>query len=103
MRTPTRNLTLLLGLLLAALPAHAQSPNTSAIAVVVLDQQGGVVPAAGVTVTNTATGATRTASTGDDGAAAFAALPLTGSYVVTIDKPGFAGEERRDIGLRAGE
>lgn len=103
MRTPTRNLILLLGLLLAALPAHAQSPNTSAIAVVVLDQQGGVVPAAGVTVTNTATGATRTASTGDDGAAAFAALPLTGSYVVTIDKPGFAGEERRDIGLRAGE
>ena len=42
-----------------AVPALAQSPNTAAILVVVVDQTGAVVDDANVAVMNSATGATR--------------------------------------------
>ena len=64
--------------LIAALPA--QSPNTASILVVVEDQNGGLVNDAKVSVTNSATGATREATSGSDGSATFAALSLTGTY-----------------------
>ena len=63
----------------AATPALAQSPNTSALVVVVVDQSGAVVNDAKVTVANSATGATREAVSGAEGSATISALPLTGT------------------------
>jgi outer membrane receptor protein involved in Fe transport len=90
-------------LLLLALPLVAQSPNTATMVVVVVDQTGAVVPGAHVSVVNSATGATREASSGNDGRATIAALPLTGSYTIRVSKSGFGNEERNDITLRSGE
>jgi Carboxypeptidase regulatory-like domain/TonB dependent receptor-like, beta-barrel len=94
-----------LALLLIALPAPAgaQSPNTAAVVVVVVDQTGGVVNDAQVSVVNDATGASRTAESGTDGTTTIGALSLTGSYTVRVTKPGFIAEEVGGLTLRAGE
>ncbi|MFL6209770.1 MAG: TonB-dependent receptor domain-containing protein [Pyrinomonadaceae bacterium] len=81
----------------------AQSPNTASMIVVVVDQNGAVVPGAQVSVVNNATGAARAAVSGDDGSATIPALSLTGAYTVTVAKQGFANEERKEITLRSGE
>jgi outer membrane receptor protein involved in Fe transport len=83
--------------------AHAQSPNTSTILVLVTDPSGAVVSDAKVVVTNTQTAAVREALSGSDGSATFPALSLTGTYTVTVSKQGFGTEERPDVTLRAGE
>jgi len=87
----------------AAAPALAQSPNTSALVVVVTDETGALVPGAAVTVTSTATGAVREATSGADGSATLAAMPLTGLYNVTVRKQGFADGTAEGVALRAGE
>jgi hypothetical protein len=90
-------------LLLFAAGVAAQSPNTATLVVVVVDQSGAVVPDAAVSVTNAATGATRTSAAGSDGSATLPALPLTGTYTVRVAKEGFGSEERSHIELRSGE
>jgi hypothetical protein len=87
----------------SAIPALAQSPNTATLVVVVVDQSGGVVSDAAVTVANSATGTTREAISGDDGSASIAALSLTGTYTVSVSRIGFTAEDVRDLTLRAGE
>ena len=86
-----------------AAPAFAQSPNNSTIVVLVTDPSGAMVRDAEVLVTNNQTGAVRHLTSGADGSATFAALPLTGTYRVVVSKPGFGDEERNDVTLRAGE
>ena len=83
--------------------ALAQSPNTSSMIVVVVDQTGAVVKDARISVVNTATGAVREAVSGSDGNAAISALPLTGTYKVSVSREGFGNEELKNITLRAGE
>src|SRR5258706_8996554 len=92
-------------LLLIALSAFvaAQSPNTATMIVVVVDQKGGVVKDAKVSVVNNATGAVREAVSGSDGSAIIPALSLTGTYTVGVFKTGFGNEELKDIALRSGE
>ena len=96
---------ILLATLLSALaaPALAQSPNTAAIVIVVVDQTGGVVGGANVEVVNSATGATREVVSGSEGAATVSALPLTGTYIVRVTKSGFTAEDVTGLTLRAGE
>ena len=86
-----------------ALPANAQSPNTAGIVVAVVDQTGAIVKDAAVTVVNTATGASRAAASDDKGLATLNALPLTGSYTITVTKSGFTAEDVTDLVLRAQE
>jgi len=93
----------LLLLVVLAIPLFAQSPNTATIVVVVNDQAGALVSDAQVGVVNTATGATRVVNTAADGIATIPALPLTGTYTLTISKEGFATDARKDIALRSGE
>ena len=83
--------------------AHAQSPNTSAIVVIVSDQSGAVVADAKVSVINTLTGDVREAPSGSEGSSTFPAPSLTGIYKVTVSKQGFGDEERNDVTLRGGE
>jgi outer membrane receptor protein involved in Fe transport len=89
--------------LLGAVSALAQSPNTSSLVVVVLDQTGAVVPGAAVSVSDTATGWRREATSGADGVAAIASLPLGGNYRVTVTHAGFSDGVVSGIALRAGE
>jgi hypothetical protein len=86
-----------------ALPTPAQSPNTASMIVVVFDQAGAVVKDAKVSVVNNATGAVREVVSGSDGSATITALPLTGTYTVSVSREGFGNEELKDITLRAGE
>ena len=58
----------------ASSPAHAQTPNTSTVAVLVTDQSGAVIRDANVSVTNTQTGDVHEAMSGADGRATFPAL-----------------------------
>jgi hypothetical protein len=81
----------------------AQTPNTAGIVVAVVDQTGGVVRDAAVTIVNNATGAARAAASNDEGLATIAALPLTGTYTVNVTKPGFTANDVADLTLRAGE
>ncbi|MEO7270389.1 MAG: TonB-dependent receptor [Vicinamibacterales bacterium] len=87
----------------AAVPALAQSPNTSAVVVVVVDQSGAVVTDAKVAVVNSATGATREAVSGAEGSATVSALSLTGTYTVSVAKAGFTADDVTGLTLRAGE
>jgi len=87
----------------AASPVAAQSPNNSALLVIVTDQSGAVVPGAAVAVINTMTGAVRDTTSGEAGSANVAALPLTGTYRITVTKAGFADETLDGIALRANE
>jgi len=81
----------------------AQSPNTSSVVVVVVDQTGAVVNDAKVMVINQATGAVREATSRADGSATLSALSLTGTYSINVTKTGFTAEDVNDIALRAGE
>jgi outer membrane receptor protein involved in Fe transport len=88
--------------LLAAL-LFSQSPNTADLVVVVLDQSGGVVPGAHVSIVNSDVSVSRDATTSDDGSVTIAALPIVGTYAVTVTKEGFQLETLRPVILRAGE
>jgi hypothetical protein len=86
-----------------AVPALAQSPNTAAIVVIVIDQTGAVIPAAQVSIANASTGATRETASGADGSVTIAALSIAGTYKVTVSKDGFTTQEVPNVALRAGE
>src|SRR5262245_46190724 len=75
------------------LPVMAQSPNTGSIVIVVVDQTGAVVQDADVIVMNSATGASRQSTSNEEGSATTPTLPLTGSYKVSVTKPGFKAED----------
>jgi hypothetical protein len=89
--------TLLLSLL------FLQSPNNSALVVVVTDQSGARVPGAQVAIVNGDIALSRDATTGDDGSVTAPALPLTGAYSVTVSKSGFETQTAQNVALRAGE
>lgn len=91
-------------LCLAPLPSFAQTVNTGTVVVLVTDQTGGVLPGATVTLTNADTGAKRDGITGSDGSATFAALPVTGTWVLGITLQGFVAQpDAQDLRLSAGE
>ena len=90
-------------LLFASSAVFAQSPNTAALTVTVVDPNGAVVKGAKVRVTNAATAAVRDSVSDNDGNATFTALPLTGTYTVAVSQQGFKDESVKDIALRAGE
>ncbi|MBZ5601424.1 MAG: TonB-dependent receptor [Acidobacteriia bacterium] len=79
--------TTLIGLCLCA-GVWAQAVSTSQISGVVQDSTGLVVPGATVTVTQTATGLTRTTTSGGDGSYVLPNLPV-GPYRLQVTKEGF--------------
>jgi hypothetical protein len=81
----------------------AQSPNTAAMVITVVDQTGAVVKGAKVSVVNTATGAARESVSGDEGSATIGALSLTGEYKVSVTMTGFTADDVTGLKLRAGE
>ena len=87
-------------LLLVPKPSSAQIMGT--ILGTVKDASGGVVPQAKVTLVNTDTNDTRTATTGDDGAFRFPAL-VTGHYSVRVEKEGFKTETQTGLTLEVAQ
>jgi len=77
----------LLLLMVASAVTEAQDA-TGRIFGTIYDQQGAVIPAARVTITNTATKDARTVTTNKEGYFQGLALPI-GSYKVTAEHPGF--------------
>jgi hypothetical protein len=91
----------LLASLLTSVPVFAQAPIGTILGVV-KDSTGGTVSAATVTVTNADTALTRTATTGDDGAYRFPALPV-GNYQIQVTKDGFQTAQRKGITLEVAQ
>ncbi|HZF11619.1 MAG TPA: TonB-dependent receptor [Thermoanaerobaculia bacterium] len=89
--------------LLPAPAAWAQTPGTGAIRGRIASESGTPVPAAEVTVTNEATGFSRTTASDAKGIYALPELPLTGTYRIRIAHEGFAPQERAALVLRAGQ
>jgi hypothetical protein len=73
---------------ITGLSARAQSVSGS-LSGTVVDAQGAVVPAANVSVRNTATGSLRQVTTSNAGTYAVPALPAA-DYQLTVEAPGFA-------------
>ena len=90
--------------LLLLLPASAWSQNpTFNIEGVVTDAQQAALPGVAVTVTNTATGLTRTVTTGENGRYVVRALPPEGQYRVQLEIAGFASQVRQNLVFNAGQ
>ncbi|HYE89125.1 MAG TPA: TonB-dependent receptor, partial [Vicinamibacterales bacterium] len=91
-----------LALLLLPLNAWSQNPTFS-VEGVVTDAQQAVLPGVAVTITNVATGLTRTVTTGDNGRYVVRALPPEGRYRVQVEIAGFATQVRQDLTFNAGQ
>ena len=76
------------GMMAAIEPARAQV-TTADVVGRVTDTSGGALPGASVTITNPATGDTRTQVTTDTGDYVFTLLPI-GRYTLKVELPGFA-------------
>jgi hypothetical protein len=85
-------------LLLLHVPKPSSAQSIGTILGTVRDSSGGVVPQARVTIVNTDTNDTRTATTGGDGSFRFPAL-VTGHYSLRIEKEGFKTESRTGLTL----
>ena len=82
----------ILALLAAAslgLASTLRADVTGTILGTVVDQSGAAVPDATVTLRNSSTGLTRTATTTTDGSYEFLAVPVGENYVVEVDAKGF--------------
>lgn len=96
----------LLFVCLPAVPSQAQNARDGRVQVTVVDQTGGVVPGATVTLvgleTPTQAQTAPTATTGDNGIAVFERVVL-GRYSVRAEFPGFDLGLLRDVRIRAGD
>ncbi len=90
---------IILALLVSSLPCLLAQTGTSSISGTVSDPAGSSVPAALVTLTNSATAATLRQSTTTAGLFAFPAIPA-GSYSLTIEKPAFKTLKRDHLTLQ---
>lgn len=83
-------------MLLCGIVVWAQ--DTTTLSGTVTDPQTKVIPGASVTITNTATGASRSTKTGDDGAYIFGQTP-PGTYNVRVEAKGFKATVRESVQL----
>jgi Carboxypeptidase regulatory-like domain len=98
MRSVFRFAALLNFLLSLTILSFAQSATTS-LRGTISDQKGAVVPSANVTLSNQATGFSRTARTDDQGTYQFLEVPPA-TYVMTVSAAGFATVKRENLVLQ---
>jgi carboxypeptidase family protein/TonB-dependent receptor-like protein len=103
MRSFFRAVVATLALVLTFVTLDAAAGQTSAgVAGIVRDSSGGVLPGVTLTVTNTATGLTRTTVTGAEGSYAVPGLP-PGPYSIRAELPGFKPHVRDRVDLTVAE
>ena len=83
-------------------PSYCQSATTGALAGAVTDPGGAALPHVTVTLTNSATMATQTASTGGDGGYTFSLLS-PGAYAVQFAASGFKTALMSSVAVNVGE
>ena len=88
-------------LVFASVVAHAQV-TTADLVGTIKDTSGGVMPGVRVTVTNEATGVTRTTTTGEGGTYIFTSLQ-PGRYRLSAEIPGFRNVERTGVQLQVNQ
>ncbi len=94
---------ILLVVLMAALPGNAQVDYaTATLKGTVFDPQGVIVAGASVTVTNPATGISKTLKTTPEGTYQVLALN-PGSYQIQVEAPGFQKAIAKDVLLKVGQ
>ena len=86
---------------MAAATAWAQSGGIGSVEGTISDQKGGVISGATVTLRNTATGATLTARTEEDGLFRFPVVAV-GTYELTAEASGFAKVEQKELKVYIG-
>lgn len=101
-RTTVLSACLAVFLTFAQIAAFGQARDTASLFGSVTDAQGATVPGARVTITNAATGLTRTGTTDTGGGFVFSLLPV-GSYSLSVEQTGFRKYERRNILLQTNE
>jgi hypothetical protein len=87
--------------LAAARPALAQS-GYGEITGIVSDPTGAVVPGAVVILSNAANGENRTLTSNSAGTYRFSAVPIVGSYVITVTAQGFAPYKATNLTVSVG-
>ncbi len=87
---------------LATISSYAQMAGTGQIVGTVMDPSGAAIIGAEVSLTDTATGDTRTSTSNDAGRYVFSNLP-SGKYDVTINKSGFRPAKLSDQRVVVGE
>src|SRR5258708_36553348 len=95
MRMFTRVLLVGLAIFMAQVAIQAQT-TTGSLSGTITDPSNAVVPAATVTLVNTATGAERSAVTSSEGTFSFQTLQ-PGTYTITVEAKGFRKAVARDI------
>src|SRR3954451_23607482 len=88
--------------LLVPVLAVAQTVAVAQLSGTVLDESGGALPGVDVTVTQTATGMTRSVVTGGNGEYVFTNLPI-GPYKLSAKLSGFSAFEQTGIVLTVGD
>ena len=82
--------------------ANAQGVTTGAIAGVVKDAQGGVIPGATVLAVHQPSGSTYEAVTQSDGRFVMPGMRVGGPYTVTVTLPGFTSEQKNNLSVNLG-
>jgi hypothetical protein len=90
-----RQLYLFCAVIALSISAFSQAVNGTLLGTVT-DSSGAVVPNSKVTITETNTGISHSATTNESGNYTFGNLP-PGTYAVTVEQTGFKKESRRDI------
>lgn len=97
-----RTLVAIAGAMIFLAPFGASAQDLANINGTVTDQSGAVVPAASVTVSNPDRGFVRKLVSDSQGEYTAARVPI-GSYVITVEKPGFQKLVRSGITLQVGQ
>lgn len=82
--------------------AFAQSTSSS-IQGVVTSEDGTPIAGSTVTITNTATGLTKTIETSNSGEFDIRGLPVGGNYTIIVTEPGYTGAKTEGLALQLGQ
>ena len=100
---PTASLLVMLAAVLVLAQSKLLGQATGNVTGIVADTTGAVIPKATVTLTDTASGVTRTTTSNSDGAFAFAGVIPDQSYKITVTAANFESWESQLFPVRAGD
>ena|SRR2546422_6918777 len=102
MRSSSQAVAVLIGLFLACTLLLSAQTATTSLRGTVTDPKGAIVQGATVTLTNPATGFTRTTKSGSDGVYQFLEVPPA-TYTLTVTAPGFATIKEDKVTLQVSQ